>query len=174
MRKLATFVLLLLPMLLGACHGTGLDERALKAGEVAPDFTLSDLEGHPVALSDFQGHPIVLNFWATGCPPCREEMPALQAIYERYRDDGLVVLAVNVLIFERGKGAVLAFVREYELTFPVLLDGEGDVMNLYGVRALPTTFFIDREGLIRERVVGGPMPEDFLEERLEPLFRGGA
>jgi peroxiredoxin len=115
------------------------------------DFTLPLLGGENVTLSSFKGNVIVLNFWATWCPPCRVEMPSMETLYQRYKDQGLVMLAVNL---RENDGVVQQFIREHGYTFPVLVDRDGRTGSIYGIEAIPTTFIIDREGRIIGRIVG--------------------
>lgn len=117
----------------------------------APDFTLGTLDGSTITLSDLEGQVILINFWATWCPPCRKEMPALQQINNQYQERGFTVLAVNL---RQETAQVSPFVKDLGLTFPVLLDLDGQVARRYRVRALPTTFLVDRSGVIRETIVG--------------------
>ncbi len=117
----------------------------LRVGNTAPDFVLASLDGEQVRLSDLRGNVVLLNFWAVWCGFCRVEMPEMQRAYERYRDDGFVVLAVDVM---EDADLVREFVRNAEVTFPVLLDQQGEVTGRYLVRGLPTSFFIDRRGVI--------------------------
>lgn len=124
---------------------------AARVGDQAPDFILKDLEGRDVRLSDLRGHPVLINFWATWCPPCRFEMPALEAVYREYKDEGLVILGVNT--GERVRGAdlqnrVRQFVQQFGLTFPIVLDADDSVATLYRLRAYPTTYFISSDGTI--------------------------
>ena len=133
-------------------------QPAVELGHYAPDFTLPALTGEPVTLSDWRGQTVLLKFWASWCAPCRVEMPLLQATYEAYSDEGLVVLAVNL---EEEKRRVAAFVEDLGLLVPVLLDEKADVGTLYRVRGAPTTYFIDRDGVIRQRHVG-PLTTDML------------
>ena len=136
-------------------------------GTEAPDFTLPTLDGEMVSLASYRGQPVLLNFWATWCPPCRAEMPAMQRVYETYRDDGFVVLAVNV---RESEEPVRAFIEELGLTFPILMDEKGDVTNTYRVYGLPTTYFLDREGRVY-RVQVGAMTEEFMETTVKELVR---
>ncbi len=140
-------------------------------GELAPDFTLTSPEGARVALSDFRGKTVVLNFWATWCPPCRAEMPELQAVWEE-RGEGrdLVVLAVDV---EESADAVAGFVESLALTFPVVLDVDGAVADHYGLPGLPSTFFIDADGVLRAQVLG-PVFGELLEAGIAAADAGGA
>jgi peroxiredoxin len=111
----------------------------------APDFTVPGLRGGPLRLADFRGRVLLLNFWATWCPPCREEMPSMERLYLRYRDRGFTVLALSI---DRNLAAVPPFVEEFRLTFPIGLDSKMAVAELYRVRALPTTIVIDRAGQV--------------------------
>jgi len=136
------------------------------AGRAAPDFTLQSVDGQSVTLSELQGQAVVLNFWATWCPPCREEMPALQEAQDAHRGD-VVVLAVNQ---SESLELVQAFEQEYALTFPLLLDPGYVVSDRYRVSLLPSTFFIDRRGVIRDIVFGGPMNRASLESKIASLL----
>jgi len=140
-------------------------------GFKAPDFTLGTLDGGQVRLSDLRGQAVLLNLWASWCGPCRAEMPAMQRVYEEYRDDGFVVLAVNATNQDRISAAA-AFVDELGLTYPIGLDLDGAVSRLYGLQALPSSFFIDWDGVIREVIIGGPMAEALLRIRAEQLLEG--
>lgn len=144
---------------------------APRVGAQAPDFTLTTLEGRTVQLSALRGQAVLVNFWATWCPPCRAEMPALEQVYRAYRDQGFVVLAVNAS--DQDGGDVPAFVAAYGLTFPILLDQDGAVQRRYQVEAFPTSFFIDRRGVVQDVVVGGPMSEAGLRVRVERLLQEG-
>jgi len=136
-------------------------------GFPAPDLSLETLEGETIALSDLRGQVVIINFWATWCPPCRAEMPALQKVYEQYRDQGLTILAVNQ---QESNQRVADFTGQFGLTFPILMDRDGRVFARYRVTALPTTFFVDREGVIREVTIGGPMSEPFIESQVTALL----
>ncbi len=114
-------------------------------GALAPDFTLPNLAGDEITLSDLRGQAVLINFWATWCPPCRLEMPAIEQTYRKYREQGFVVLAVDL---EEPKDRVQGFVDELGLTFPVLLDESGTVSRRYRVLAIPTSFFVNRQGVI--------------------------
>jgi peroxiredoxin len=120
-------------------------------GNLAYDFELQTLEGETVTLSGLRGQPVILNFWASWCPPCVGEMPYLQEIYEEWEGKGLKLLAVNL-----DSNAALArnFLEKEGLTLPVLLDNLQNVAERYNINGIPTTFFIDKDGIIREKVVG--------------------
>lgn len=144
-------------------------------GHRAPDFTLRDPEGKAVQLSRVLGERAVfLNFWATWCPPCRDEMPSMERVYREYRARGLETLAVSI---DAGDDAAVAarikaFMAELRLTFPALLDSKMEVVRAYRLRGLPTTYLIDRTGVIRAAVVG---PRDWdtpeYRERLDQLLK---
>jgi thiol-disulfide isomerase/thioredoxin len=133
-----------------------------QAGKTAPEFELDSLEGSRVSLSDFTGHPILINYWATWCPPCREELPLIQDRLDRYSPD-LVVLTINA---GEDPETVQNYIQQKAFTFHVLLDPEWKAEALYGIYAYPTSVFIDREGLIQARYVGG-MSADILDEYLD-------
>lgn len=140
-----------------------------REGFSAPDFTLDLLGGGQVTLSEFRGQAVMINIWASWCPPCREEMPAIQNVYENYKDQGLVVLAVNTTN-QDSESAAAAFVEEFSLTFPVPLDRTGAVSNRYQLRGLPSTYFVDRAGVIRSVVVGGPMSESLIRAKVQEIL----
>lgn len=128
---------------------------APKTGFLAPDFTLTSTDGETFTLSALRGRPVILNFWATWCPPCRAEMPAFEQVWQRYKADGLVILGIDQ---GESKAVVERFARqEVGTTFPLLLDQTTEIGAIYGVRALPTTVFIDTEGRIQALKVGGPL-----------------
>ena len=142
-----------------------------REGFLAPDFTLDTLHGEKVSLSDLRGQIVIINFWATWCPPCRAETPALENSYEQYKDSGVVILGVD-LTNQDSLSDVQAFVREFSLTYPILLDRDGSVSNtLYQIKGLPSTFFVNHEGIIRTVVVGGPMSETFIRSKIEALLQ---
>lgn len=132
---------------------------------IAPDFTLNDIKGNQVALKDFKGRIVFLNFWPTWCPPCRLEMPSMERLYQELKDRDLVMLALDM---QESEKLVKAFISEFNLSFPSLLDREGDISFLYGVRGLPTTYIIDREGKIIGKAVG---PRDWASQDALQLFQ---
>ena len=143
-----------------------------RAGFAAPEVELESLDGGRVRLSDLRGQVVVLNVWASWCPPCRAEMPALQALHEQRAGDGVVVLAINSTV-QDSEQAARDFAVEVGLTFPIGLDRDGQATRLYQVRALPSTFFIDRQGIIRRVVVGGPLDPSVLETTVLELLGEG-
>ncbi len=133
-------------------------QQAAWAGNVqeslqpAPAFTLPDINEKKVSLSDFKGKVVLLNFWATWCGPCRAEMPSLNRLYAAFKNDGFVALAVSI---DPSEKPVKSFVSEKGLAFPVLMDPEKEAyFDLYAVFALPTSYLIDRNGIIVEKIMG--------------------
>ncbi len=122
-------------------------------GSLAPDFLLENLDGGESRLSDYRGRPVVLNFWATWCRPCRKEMPQFVEAYDKYSADGLVIIGLNL---QEGKSIIQPFADDYGIDFPVLIDRDGEVGDEYRLLGLPTTFFIDRSGVIRS-IFRGPL-----------------
>jgi peroxiredoxin len=143
-----------------------------REGFYAPDFTLDTLIGEQVQLSSLRGKIVVINFWTTWCPPCRAETPALETSYEAYKDSDVVVLGANLTDQDSLK-EVESFVQEFGLTYPILLDRDGAVGLLYQLNGLPSTFFINRQGVIRTVVVGGPMSATFIRSKVETLIKEG-
>lgn len=132
----------------------------------APDFTFTTLDGSQVRLSDLKGRVVVLNFWASWCGPCRDEAPALQAVWERYRDRGVVLLGVAYTDTERG---ARAFVEEFRQTYPNGLDIGTRISEMYHIQGVPETFIINRDGEVVEFIMQ-PLTEAALVERLERLL----
>jgi len=143
---------------------------APQQGFLAPDFELQTIAGETVKLSDLRGQAVLVNLWATWCPPCRAEMPAIEKVYNEYKDEGLVVLAIN-MTYQDTQSNIAPFVAEYDLTFPILLDQTGSVGSAYQLRSLPSSFFINRDGIINEVVIGGPMAEALLRTRVEEILK---
>lgn len=158
--RLATLALALLALAV-APLGAGKDEDLYEALRLirpekplaAEPFTLPAPGGAKVRLADFQGQVIFLNFWATWCPPCKEEMPAMERLYRKLKARGFVVLAVSIDA-PGSEAEVAAFLREHRLTYPVALDAKMEVARLYRVRALPSTYLIDRQGKIVAMALG--------------------
>ena len=141
-----------------------------REGFSAPDFTLDSLDGGQTTLSDLRGQIVLVNLWASWCLPCRAEMPAIERVYRSYKDLGLEVLAVNATN-QDSVDAAMAFIQERGLTFPVLLDRTGSTSAAYNLRGLPSSFFIDRQGVIRSVVIGGPMSEALIQSKVESLLK---
>ncbi len=140
-----------------------------REGFSAPDFTLDLLGGGQVTLSELRGKAVIINLWASWCPPCRAEMPAMETVYQANKAQGLEVLAVNTTN-QDSEAEAAAFVKSYGLTFLVPLDRNGVVSARYMLRGLPSTFFVDRRGIIRAVVIGGPMSEAVIQSKVEGLL----
>lgn len=143
---------------------------APQQGFLAPDFELKTPKGETVKLSDLRGQAVLVNLWATWCPPCRAEMRTIETMYNEYKDQGFTVLAVN-MTYQDAPLDVMPFVNEQKLTFPILLDETGEMANAYQLKSLPSSFFINREGIINEVVIGGPMAEALLRTRIEEILK---
>ncbi|PLR78576.1 alkyl hydroperoxide reductase [Bacillus sp. V3-13] len=126
----------------------------LKMGVKAPDFELTSLTGETVKLSDFKGKKVMLNFWATWCPPCKAEMPAMEKFYQQMKDE-VAVLAVNIDPTNDVKG----FTEEQGVTFTILLDDQEEASKIYQIISIPTTFYIDEAGIVRNKHIGAMTEE---------------
>lgn len=122
----------------------------IKVGDKAPDFVLQDMSGTKHRLSDYRGKGVFLNFWGTWCEPCKEEMPYMVDLYKGFKKQGVEILAVNV---GESNYLVNKFIKNYDLNFPVLIDKSRDVQNAYGIDPIPTSFFIDSSGKVKEIVI---------------------
>ena len=143
-----------------------LSAQRARVGQPAPEFSLESLAGTPVRLSDFRGHPVVLTFWATWCPPCQRELPALHEAYQAGQEAGLRILAVND---DERAPTIRAFVDRMGLAFPVLLDPHSRVNARYGVIQFPTTVFVDTAGIVRV-VHGGAISAERLATDLQTIL----
>jgi cytochrome c biogenesis protein CcmG/thiol:disulfide interchange protein DsbE len=140
-------------------------EYGIKVGELAPDFLLPTLRRNSVRLSDYRGKVVFLNIWATWCPPCREEMPSMEALYRRLKGREFEMLTVS--IDRDGEKVVRPFVLKYGLTFPVLLDPDNKTYMLYGLTGVPETFIIGRNGVIIFKMIG---PQDWIKKEWLDYF----
>ena len=150
-----------------------------REGSLAPDYLLKTLDGGEIRFSDLRGKAVIVNLWATWCGPCRKEMPQFVAAYDRYREEGLEIIAVNV---QESPSVIQPFVDDFGMDFPVALDKRGAVSDKYRILGLPMTYFIDRQGVIRdvfqgpflERLQGtqvqGAIEQDELTQRIEEIL----
>lgn len=144
-----TIVSIVAVFVLAGCDG---GQKQIATGAPAPAFALTQLGGSAVRFpDDCRGQVIVIRFWADWCPYCRDEMTAIEPIYQKYRGKGFRVLAINV---RQSAGVAEAFIRKLNISYEVLLDSEGEVARNFGVAGLPTTFFIGRDGTVKTRILG--------------------
>ncbi|HHP1115230.1 redoxin domain-containing protein [Bacillus cereus group sp. MYBK163-2] len=143
--------------------------NGIEIGKSAPDFELTKLDGTNVKLSDLKGKKVILNFWATWCGPCQQEMPDMEAFYKEHKEN-VEILAINYTPSEKGGGAekVSNFAKEKGITFPILLDKNIDVTTAYKVITIPTSYFIDTKGIIQDKFIG-PMTQKEMEKRVAKL-----
>lgn len=137
-----------------------------KVGEAAPEIGAIDLNGNTVKIADFRGHVAILNFWQGGCAPCLTEMPIIQRVYEKHRKNGVRVLSVNI---GGGRHIVKDTIEETKVTYDVAVDELFIASTRYNVMFFPTTYIIDRKGVIRERLFG-EVQQSTLEEKIAPLL----
>ncbi|MEP6984354.1 MAG: TlpA disulfide reductase family protein [Chloroflexota bacterium] len=143
---------------------------SLAIGQPAPNFTLNNLDGKSVSLSDFTGQVVLINFWASWCQPCRIEMPELVKAYETYRKKGFVILGVN-LTDQDQMSDITAFVEEFHVSYPILLDTEGTVSDkLYYYPGIPMSVFVNRQGNI-DQVQIGAMSKQQIEDGVNALLK---
>ena len=164
--KIALLIILTLVLLISGCGGEP-ESSVAQVGELAPGFQLQDLDGQSVVLGNFRDKPLLLNFWATWCPPCRSEMPYIQQVYDEWPDKGLVVLAINV---GESSAKVKEFMQSYGLSFPVLLDTTEEVARIYNIGGIPTTFFIDGDGIIQAKIIGAFPSKAAIEKNLSTII----
>lgn len=140
----------------------------IEEGNIAPDFELKTIEGKTMKLSEQKGKKVFLNFWATWCPPCKAEMPDMENFYKENKNNQFEILAVNYTSQEKSKEVVANFIKDYDLSFPVLLDENASIGNKYQVFTIPTTFVIDTKGIIQKKIVG-PLTTEKMNELLSNL-----
>lgn len=142
-------------------------KEGIFVGDKAYDFMLLDKEGNEISLSSLKGKVVFLNFWASWCGPCKAEMPHIQKVYEEYKDKDVVILAVNLTPSEEGGiEGVNSFLEKNNYTFPVLYDKDGSVAKKYRVRGIPTTYIINKEGIIVS-VATTTMNEEMIRQQIE-------
>jgi peroxiredoxin len=138
---------------IGPVEGSG----GPRVGQPAPDFVLPQLDGGVVRLSDLRGNVVLVNFWASWCTPCKREVPALVSVYERFQEQGFVVLGVD---YQEPVDDVRGFVEEWGMSYPVLLDADAAVVRQYRLTGIPESYLIDQDGVLRERRIGEMKQEE--------------
>jgi peroxiredoxin len=144
-------------------------QLSLNSGMEIADFTLSSLTGESIHYSDFTGKAVIINLWATWCTPCKKELPFFQEAYEKYINQGLIILGINYT-YQEALSEVTTFVNETGLTFPILVDTTGEISSdVFNIQGLPETFFIDPEGIVQHVQIGGLSADD-LETYIELIL----
>lgn len=164
-QKLAVFLLIVLAAIaVWQWINSQKETVGLEIGNKAPNFEVTTLDGEKKSLSDFYGKKVLLNFWATWCPPCKKEMPIMQKIYEKHQDE-VTIVAVNFTASEKSAKDVENFVQQAGFTFPILLDPKNKMNSGYKILTYPTSFFLDENGVIQDKVVG-ELNEKTIKEKL--------
>jgi peroxiredoxin len=164
MNKMLTAILVILIALCSIT--TACQSGATEVGKPAPDFQLNTLDEQTVSLSEFRGEPVLVNFWTTWCGPCNTELPFIQQIYEEWQGKGLVVLAINI---GESPSDVAEFIQGQGLSFPILLDTNTNTARGYDIQEIPTTFFIDKDGIIQHIKFGAFHSQEEIESILNQL-----
>ena len=164
--RIALVIVSTVVLVIAGCSPSSTPQGA-EIGNVAPDFQLPNLDYETISLNELRGKPVILNFWATWCPACIDEMPYLQEIHEEYSDDGLMLLAIDV---GESQSQVEKFLQSNNLSLPVLLDTSGVVAQKYRILNIPTTFFIDGDGVIQEKRIGAFINAAQIEEQLSKIM----
>jgi len=151
---------------MGLPQSWSMGSRVPTVGTPADEFRLTDLDGKAHSLSQYRGKVVLVNFWATWCKPCTTEMPAMQASFDKLRDKGFVVLAINEL---EDEVKVREHIKQYGHTFPVLMDRDNKVANQFGVFGLPVSVFIDEKGVVQEYLKGGLLTEDKIFQTVQRI-----
>lgn len=156
----------LLVALVFAVYTSFAKPNEIKVGDKAPNFSLQSLEGQSMTLADLKGKGVILNFWGSWCEPCRNEMPDLEKAWLANKDQNIVIVGVNV-----GESEVSAeqFVRQVKTTFPILMDKQKEVTKVYNIGRMPTTFYIDQDGIVRDIMIG-QWNEKSINSKLEKII----
>ncbi|MFC5467814.1 redoxin domain-containing protein [Cohnella suwonensis] len=173
-RKTVQYAILVIVLIVGGyAVGNSLFSKSvvLTKGDKAPDFRLAGLDNAVHNLKDYEGKPLIVNFWGTFCPPCRNEMPALQQQYEKWKGQGLELVGINL---SEDKLTAESFIRQVGVSFPILMDKDKQTERRYGLKQYPTTFFITSKGTIQEVVIGGLLTEEEIEARVDRLMKSSS
>ena len=160
-------MLLVMALVLSGLIMSSCSTQDTERDNLAPEFQLNDLEGKLVFLRNFRGKAVMLNFWATRCGSCVYEMPYLQQVYEEWSTKGLVLLAINI---GESSSQVKKFLQRYNLSLPVLLDTNQEVARKYNIQYIPTTFFIDKHGLVQATKIGAFRNKKAIEDYINKIM----
>ena len=142
------------------------NQAPVRVGLPAPDFTFPGLDGEKTSLSDYRGKVVFVNIWATWCPPCVEEMPSMQKLYQKLKGENFEILAVS--IDSQGAKVVAPFMKKYKLTFPALIDYMSTIKRIYKTTGVPESYIIDKDGILAKKVIG---PLDWSQPDILRLFQ---
>ncbi|RHW36053.1 thiol-disulfide oxidoreductase ResA [Neobacillus notoginsengisoli] len=162
-------VIILLISVIFAIYKNTIDKNESQKASVnfqAPNFNLKTLDGNVLELKKLRGKAVLINFWATWCEPCKKEMPDIQEAYNQYKDQNFEIIGVG---FQESEISINNFIQNYHLSFPVVIDKSGEVINAYSVRFVPTSVFIDSEGTIK-RTYEGQMSRDQLDQWIKEIL----
>ncbi len=165
-RRIA-LVIAAMALVTAACGGAGTPGGPPRVGQLAPDFSLEQLDGSRLALRELRGQVVLVNFWASWCGPCKVEMPLIQQVYDQYRSRGFQVVGVD---FGEPREDAAEFVQQGGFSWPFVLDGNQAVAKRYNILGLPASFFLDRQGVIRQIHVGPFVTREQLEQKVAALF----
>jgi len=169
--KTVGYILLLIAAILGAVILYSVYQNLFapeSSGNMAPDFELEALNGTKIKLSNLRGYVVILDFWATWCKPCRQEMPILGKIYDTYSSKGVVILSINI---QESKGTVAAFAQAYKINWTILLDVNGNIASKYKIKYIPTLIIIDKNGCIKHKHIGVTQ-YNVLASEIDSLLKG--
>jgi peroxiredoxin len=169
-RKTIQYIVLAFVLLIGGYavgHSLFVSTSVLKAGDKPPEFKLLDTAGNVHDSSEYRGKALIINFWGTFCPPCRDEMPALQNVYDKWKDKGVQLIGINL---SEDKLSVESFARQVGAKFPILLDRNRQTEKKFGLKQYPTTFFVRADGTIEDVLIGGPLTEEQIEGHIEKIM----
>jgi len=145
-----------------------LTQTGIKEGQSAPDFELKTQDGKSIKLSDYRGQKVLLNFWASWCPPCKKEIPDLNEFYSEHKMEKITILSVNMTYSEKNKQTIQAFQDMYKIRYPVVLDQTGTIAGLYKIITIPTSYFIDSNGIIQKRIIG-PLQKETIKNLMDSI-----
>ncbi len=171
-KKRLVFRTIVLAILFGAIVFTVVttfnkDDKVVKEGEMAPPFALQEINDGPThVLEDYRGKGVMVNFWATYCDPCKEEMPAMNEAYPYFKEKGVEMIAISL---DSSELLINNFLEDYDFTFPIVHDKRGEVMQAYDVFNIPSTFFINPDGTV-ERIVAGALTLSRLDQYLTEIM----